>query len=82
MEIKCLLFAQAKEIIGRDSITIIHENPQISSTQLSLLIEQLYPQLSPIIKTSILAVNMEYAFQDTLIHPQDEVALIPPISGG
>ena len=31
---------------------------------------------------TMLAVNQEYAGEDTVLHEGDEVAVIPPVSGG
>jgi molybdopterin converting factor subunit 1 len=41
-----------------------------------------HPALAPSLPTSLVAVNQEFAFADTLLHPGDEVALFPPVSGG
>jgi molybdopterin converting factor small subunit len=30
----------------------------------------------------VVAVNAEYADDDLVVHPNDEVCLIPPVSGG
>lgn len=32
--------------------------------------------------TAVIAVNQEYADDDTVVHAGDEVAVIPPVSGG
>ncbi|RYF62770.1 MAG: MoaD/ThiS family protein, partial [Cytophagaceae bacterium] len=34
------------------------------------------------VKSILVAVNSEYAEPDTLLNPSDEIALIPPVSGG
>lgn len=41
-----------------------------------------YPALVPALSTCIAAVNQEFASDNTLLHPGDEVALFPPVSGG
>ncbi len=37
---------------------------------------------SPVWKAMALAVNREYAGAETALHDGDEVALLPPVSGG
>ncbi len=41
-----------------------------------------YPALAASLPTCLVAVNQEFAFADTPLHPGDEVALFPPVSGG
>lgn len=41
-----------------------------------------YPALAAPLSTSLSAVNLEFASDDTLLHPGDEVAFFPPVSGG
>ncbi|MEW6523500.1 MAG: molybdenum cofactor biosynthesis protein MoaE [Bacillota bacterium] len=43
---------------------------------------RLYPALEKLARRSVLAVNRAYASQDVVLHDGDEVALIPPVSGG
>jgi MoaE-MoaD fusion protein len=38
--------------------------------------------LSPLVARCRVAVHQDFADDDTLINPADEVALIPPVSGG
>ncbi len=40
-----------------------------------------YPALNGI-KSLLIAVNGEYADPDQLLQPNDEIAIIPPVSGG
>ena len=41
-----------------------------------------YPDLSPMRETLAFAVNGEYATKEALVSPGDEVAVLPPVSGG
>ena len=40
------------------------------------------PALAPLLPVTRVAVNQEFALSDTVIRAGDEVALIPPVSGG
>ena len=44
--------------------------------------ESRIPQLKPALASLALAVNQQYASPDTILHPDDEIALLPPVSGG
>ena len=41
-----------------------------------------YPKLAVYAPHLMVAVNTEYADKDSLLHAGDEVAFIPPVSGG
>ena len=41
-----------------------------------------YPAIAAAARHLVAAVNAEYVEPDTVLHPGDEVALIPPVSGG
>ena len=41
-----------------------------------------YPELSPMRKNLVFAVNEEYARGEDPVRPGDEVAVLPPVSGG
>ena len=45
-------------------------------------IREHYPELAPPDVEIVAAVNTEYAGRDTVLSEGDEVALIPPVSGG
>ena len=46
------------------------------------LLAERHPGLSPMRDTLAFAVNGEYARGDALVAPGDEVAVLPPVSGG
>ena len=81
MKITLLLFAQGRETAGRDSLPIeIVEGGGIPD--LWAAVEGACPALLRLRETSRIAVNHEFADERTRIGPGDEVALIPPVSGG
>ena len=45
------------------------------------ILEHDYPQLKQL-QSYFIAVNSAYADDDLVIQPNDEIALIPPVSGG
>lgn len=74
-----LLFARAKELVGRDRIEI--EGPATVGELRERLLEE-FPMLAGLLATSAFAVNSEYALDATPIPANAEVALLPPVSGG
>jgi molybdopterin converting factor small subunit len=55
---------------------------EISLDELWQLLAERHPGLSPMRDTLAFAVNGEYARGDALVSPGDEVAVLPPVSGG
>lgn len=83
MEIRVLFFAQGRELAGI-SETTIHMGPLSDSSQLEASILSTYPKLADIWSTCILARNQEYLVkgEKVALEDGDEVAVVPPISGG
>lgn len=80
MEIQLLFFGITEDIIGQKSMQLaLHNNATVGSLK-DLLIKD-YPKLKQYNSFSI-AVNMEYADDESVIKSGDTVALIPPVSGG
>jgi molybdopterin converting factor subunit 1 len=76
-----LYFAQARRVTGVPSDTL-HVTAPLTSSELWNEILQRHPDLAIIHPVIRLARNGEFASDDTLFQPGDEVALIPPVSGG
>ncbi|GGH07891.1 MoaD/ThiS family protein [Mucilaginibacter phyllosphaerae] len=80
MEISILAFGIAKDIFGGPIIKL--ELPAgATAAELKLRLEERYPRLKQL-ASYMLAVNNEYAADNGAITAQDEVAIIPPVSGG
>ncbi|MFC4097989.1 MoaD/ThiS family protein [Euzebyella saccharophila] len=77
-----LLFGIAKDIVGSSSYTI-SENAvmPISVAELKQQLTTDFPELGKLSSLAV-AVNSEYAEDGVLLQSQDEIALIPPVSGG
>lgn len=41
-----------------------------------------YPNLKESMKSVLITINREYAFDEAVIPPNAEIALFPPVSGG
>jgi molybdopterin converting factor subunit 1 len=80
MKINVLAFGIAKDIFGGPSASL--ELPNDSTVyNLQYALEQEYPRLKQL-RSYMLAVNNEYALPGDGIHERDEIAVIPPVSGG
>ena len=82
MNVSVRLFAILRERAGRDSVEI--ELPDGASVADALSVLEREPGLGDVLpRLSVtMAVNREYADGDTALSAGDELALIPPVSGG
>ena len=72
-------FGITKDILGARENVFELEGGTVGSLRKAL--KQRYPSLLEI-KSLMIAVNSAYAEDNLLIHESDEIALIPPVSGG
>lgn len=80
MSVTILAFGIAKDIFGGSSIQQeLAEDANVSLLKQKL--EEKYPRLKQL-ASYMVAVNNEYAANDLAIQAGDEIAIIPPISGG
>jgi len=80
MTVNILAFGIAKDIFGASTISV--ELPDDScAVDLKAVLETKYPRLKQI-ASYLLAVNNEYAGDGLLLNERDEIAVIPPVSGG
>lgn len=80
MKINVLAFGVAKEIFGSSTVSLELTN-DATIYNLKYLLEQQYPRLKQL-ASYMVAVNNEYALPGDTIHERDEIAIIPPVSGG
>jgi molybdopterin synthase catalytic subunit len=81
MEVRVLFFGLLKDVCGRaaDSVSL----PD-GATVADLLdyYQQRIPKIKTFLPSIALSVNQEYSSPDRGLHPNDEVAFLPPVSGG
>ena len=78
-----LLFGITKDIVGSSSLSMPLANASSIKTvgDLKIYLKKSYPQLGELSSLAV-AVNSAYADEDETINSNDEIALIPPVSGG
>jgi molybdopterin synthase sulfur carrier subunit len=80
MTINILAFGIAKEIMGAAQAGVVVAEA-VCVEDLKSQLEQQFPRLKEL-KSFMIAVNGEYAKPGQMIMASDEVAIIPPVSGG
>jgi molybdopterin converting factor subunit 1 len=79
MKITILAFGIAKDIIGQTETRVDTSESSVKALREQLLAA--YPGFEKLASLR-LAVNEEYRDDDYLLNEGDEVAIIPPVSGG
>lgn len=90
IEVKVLYFAAIKDLTGISTQTITIPSDLHHRDFMSYLIKLqpklATPQAQALLRTCACAINMEYSYLDdhkgSCFEDGDEVALIPPVSGG
>ena len=80
-KIKVKLFAILRERVGESEITITVPTG-ITVNYLNSEILKKYPQLKSFNNKFVTSVNWKVTAGDTIISSKDEIALLPPVSGG
>ena len=81
MKITVLLFASLKDIVGKGQLEIeVDEKCSIES--LSKKLYELYPKVESYDSSVRIALNQEFIENDIEMKAGDEVAYLPPGSGG
>jgi molybdopterin converting factor subunit 1 len=78
---RVLFFAQLKDVTGCDSVELAPASP-LNVQQLWAELLKRFPALTAHRANVRLARNWQYALPDAQFSNTDEVALIPPVSGG
>ena len=81
MQITVRLFAILKDRAGVAALELsVSDGATIADAEASLI--ALHPNLRDPLARSAFAVNREYALRTASLKPGDELAIIPPVSGG
>ena len=81
MQITVKLFALMREKAGTDAIVLdIPEGAKL--TQAVAVLVRHYPVLEPYMVNTRLSLHMDFVDLETSLAEGDEIALIPPVSGG
>ena len=81
MKVRVRVFAALREVLGKDDVEV--ELPE--GTTIEGLWEQLVDdddRLQPFTKSINFAINHDFVGKETELNPDDEVAFLPPVSGG
>jgi len=81
MQVRVLFFGALRDLIGRSNEALtLPEGARLSD--LLAHYEAVVPRLKDLLPSIALSINQEYAPPGAALHDQDEVALLPPVSGG
>jgi len=78
---KVLFFAQSRQAAGCDDY-ILKTDASLTQPQFWARLVEAFPGLAAQQKTARLARNETYLHHDDLLHAGDEIAVLPPVSGG
>jgi MoaE-MoaD fusion protein len=82
MRLVVRLYAVCRERARRDRIELEIAGDSADLSQLKAAIASACPEIAPLLAITRVAVNQEFAGPDTIAKEGDEIALIPPVSGG
>jgi molybdopterin converting factor subunit 1 len=79
--VEVLLFGAAADRAGTRKVEL-EVDESMTLEEIWPLLAERYPELASMRDTLAFAVNGEYARMDGVVDPGDEVAVLPPVSGG
>ena len=81
MMLRVRMFARARDLAGTDLAEVeIADGATVGELRIALA--RRYPRLAGLLERSALAVNAEFAEAQQTLSASDEIALLPPVSGG
>jgi molybdopterin converting factor subunit 1 len=80
-EVTVLLFGAAADLAGARQVRVLVNGGTTLGELWTILMDQ-YPGLAPMRDTLAFAINGEYARIEDAVSAGDEVAVLPPVSGG
>lgn len=82
MRVNVRFFASLADIVKSRTAEVELEDPIATVGDVFAYFSSKYPDLAKYSENIMLAVNGEFATADTKIKSGDEVAFLPPVSGG
>lgn len=79
--VKILFFATLRDRAGTKS-TELEIPSELTVQGLKDLVVDEYPGLKETMDTVVISINREFAFEDSIVPENAEVAMFPPVSGG
>ena len=81
MHVRLRFFASAREAMGRTELPFdVPDGATVGDLLARLRAE--YPSFARLPREMMVSVNLEYRQPDYALGPGDEIAFIPPVSGG
>jgi molybdopterin converting factor subunit 1 len=81
MHVKVQLFARLRELAGRgEALVEVPQGARVIDVWRTIAAE--HPELEPFGGAVSCAVNADFARRTAVVHEGDEVAFLPPVSGG
>jgi molybdopterin synthase sulfur carrier subunit len=81
MKLRIIAFGIARDIFGNSSIEIEWSFNQPTVRDIKKWLIEQYPDFAQLASFSV-AVNAQYVEDGAAINESDEIAIIPPVSGG
>lgn len=80
-QVTTLFFATLRDRAGVKSVEM--QIPlQANVSDFKTILTQKYPALAGLMNHTLVSINHEYVFDETIIPERAEIALFPPVSGG
>jgi molybdopterin converting factor subunit 1 len=80
-QVTALFFATLRDRAGIKSVEL-QIPPKTNISQFKSILTDRYPALLDLLSHTLVAINHEYALDDSIIHDHAEIGLFPPVSGG
>jgi len=81
MQVRVLFFGMLKDLAGFGADTLTVSDGALLSDVIAHYEKQI-PQLKELLPSMAMSVNRQYAGPEVRLHADDEIALLPPVSGG
>jgi len=81
MQIRVKLFAILRDQAGQSETSLeLHEGATVQQARKHLM--ESLPAIAPYMDRVAFAINLSYARPESVLHDGDELAVLPPVSGG